>query len=158
MTVYYLDSSAVVKTYLPETGSEWVISLQAQSTADRFVSVELLAVEVACALARAQRSGRTGMDRYENSLALFALDSQNRYELLTVSERVLSRAIALAQRHSLRAYDAIHLAAALDIAAQAHNAGLPPLVFVSADAALLAAARTEGLETENPNEHDTACA
>lgn len=154
MTMYYLDSSAVVKTYLPETGSEWITSLQAQSTADRFVSVELLTVEVSCALARAQRSGRTSIDRYENSLALFALDSQNRYEMLTVSKRVLSRAIALAKRHPLRAYDAIHLAVALDMAAQVRNAGLSPLVFVSADVGLLAAARAEGLETENPNDHD----
>jgi hypothetical protein len=31
------------------------------------------------------------------------------------------------------------------------EAGLPPLIFVSADEDLLAAAQAEGLVTENPN-------
>lgn len=79
---------------------------------------------------------------------------RQRYRVIDADLSVTLLAVELAQRHPLRAYDAIHLAAALDITTQAHNAGLPPLVFVSADVGLLAAARAEGLATENPNDHD----
>lgn len=57
------------------------------------------------------------------------------------------------QNHRLRGYDAIHLATALTVNAALTAANLPPLIFVAADDDLLAAARAEGLATENPNYH-----
>jgi hypothetical protein len=153
MTVYYFDSSAVVKLYLPEIGSDWMTALLSRPDQDRFVSIDLLTVEVACALARARRSARISTGHCEGALIRFTAESGILYRLLAVSDRILLRATMLAQRHPLRAYDAIHLAAALDAADSARAAGMAPFVLISADADLLAVARVEGLETENPNDH-----
>ncbi len=54
----------------------------------------------------------------------------------------------IADMHVLRAYDAVQLAAALDILRQD-----AALILVSADADLNAAASAEGLPVEDPNLH-----
>jgi hypothetical protein len=60
----------------------------------------------------------------------------------------LQRAALLADTHVLRAYDAIQLAAALEVRSQD-----PSLTLVSADVDLNAAATAEGLPVEDPNTH-----
>jgi predicted nucleic acid-binding protein len=57
------------------------------------------------------------------------------------------------ERHPLRAYDALQLASALESDTRLVGAGLAPLVFVTADTRLLAAASAEGLAIEDPNAH-----
>lgn len=56
-------------------------------------------------------------------------------------------------RHPLRAYDAVQLASALRASRALQAARLPPLLFLSADDRLTAAATHEGLATDNPNAH-----
>jgi hypothetical protein len=46
----------------------------------------------------------------------------------------------------------VQLASAKWLNRQLLGVGLPPLIFVSADKELLAAAQAEGLVTENPNQ------
>ena len=62
-------------------------------------------------------------------------------------------AVGLTHRRRLRGYDAVHLAAALTVLPALSEAGLAPLVFVTADRDLLQAANAEGLEVEDPNRH-----
>jgi hypothetical protein len=57
-------------------------------------------------------------------------------------------AASLARRHALRGYDAVQLAAALEIHSRA-----PSLTLLSADADLNAAATAEGLAADDPNLH-----
>jgi hypothetical protein len=59
----------------------------------------------------------------------------------------------LAERHALRGYDAVQLAAALELQTVLTASGLPALTLVSADAELNAAAAAEGLTVEDPNLH-----
>ena len=61
--------------------------------------------------------------------------------------------MTLAERHGLRGYDAVYLAAALAIERQRQAAGLPALIFLSADQEQLAAAHAEGLPTDDPHQH-----
>jgi predicted nucleic acid-binding protein len=60
----------------------------------------------------------------------------------------MQEASRLADSHVLRAYDAVQLAAALDI----HRLGLS-LTLLSADAELNTAAIAEGLTVDDPNNH-----
>ena len=60
-------------------------------------------------------------------------------------------AVNLALHHKLRGYDAVQLATALVANEALTAADLAPLLFVTADAALVAAAGAEGLATDNPN-------
>lgn len=153
MRIYYLDASAFVKHYLAEPGSAWINEIISQSTQDRFVSAELVSVEVVCAIARAEREERIST-RLRNRLAARSLEeTRTRVELTLISRQILGHASQLALRHALRAYDAIHLASALRVLKGSLLLGLPALIFVSADTNLLSAARAEGVTTENPNDH-----
>jgi hypothetical protein len=61
--------------------------------------------------------------------------------------------MTLAETHGLRGYDAVHLAAALEVEAVRVARQLPSLVFISADNDQLLAAGAEGLHVENPNSY-----
>ena len=154
MTTYYLDASAIVKRYLHDNGSQWVTALWQRTGEVSLFSAELVDVEVMCALSRAQREGRIGMKRRNESAALFILEVQEVLESISVSAEIRQSAHRLALRHPLRAYDAVHLATALALEKRLRRSGISVPVFISADANLLAAARVEGLMIENPNEHE----
>lgn len=57
MNVYYLDSSALVKRYVTETGSPWLRAQLSASVRNPVVIARITWVEVLTALARRQREG-----------------------------------------------------------------------------------------------------
>jgi hypothetical protein len=61
--------------------------------------------------------------------------------------------MTLAETHALRGYDAVQLAAAIEVHARGMSLGLPVLTLVSADGDLNMAATIEGLTVEDPNIH-----
>lgn len=154
MRIYYFDASAFAKSYLKEPGSQWVNDLLKRDAQDRFVSAELIGVEIVCAIARAEREKRIGLTMRNNLAARAIEETRNMLRLTETSRQILGHASQLALRHALRAYDAIHLATALRILNETLMLSLPAPTFVSADTNLLAAARAEGLAAENPNEHE----
>jgi uncharacterized protein len=132
----YLDTSALVKLYLAEDGSERAMTL---FTAAEVAIVNALAfVEVRAALAAAVRAGRLHADAFATAKE----DLQTLRETFAVVDPggVLDAAADAAERYALRAYPAVHLASALAVAAG-------DLVFVSWDADLSAAAARAGLAT-----------
>ncbi len=154
MHIYYLDASALVKHYLIEPGSRWITELLQRTTSDRFVSTELTTVEVVSAISRAEREKRISVS-LRNGLAARSLEEARRVVgLAGTSQQVLGHASQLALRYPLRAYDAVHLATALNVLGESVLSGLPAPIFVSADTNLVAAARAEGLIAENPNDHE----
>jgi uncharacterized protein len=60
----------------------------------------------------------------------------------------VAEAASLARRHGLRGYDAVQLAAALEV-----HANVPSLTLLSADANLNSAATAEGLSVDDHNSH-----
>ena len=76
-----------------------------------------------------------------------------RYRLVAITPARVTQANALVQAHPLRAYDALHLACACAVRDTLQQYGLPVPVFVTADDALLAAARAEGFLVDNPLQH-----
>jgi hypothetical protein len=60
--------------------------------------------------------------------------------------------MALAEAHAIRGYDAVHLAAALELSAASLAIGTT-VMLISADTALNTAAAAEGLAVEDPNAH-----
>jgi hypothetical protein len=55
--------------------------------------------------------------------------------------------------HGVVAYDAVQLAAALELKKARDTVGLSPLLLVSADLELNTAAAAEGILVEDPNKH-----
>jgi len=72
---------------------------------------------------------------------------------LELEPAVVDIARQQANRHPLRAYDAVHLATAWLANNELVQAGQPPLILISADERLLTIAQTEGLFTDNPDRH-----
>ncbi len=158
MINYYLDSSAWVKVYIPETGTPWVTTVfnagdPSGNPLFQLSSANIAMVEVAAAITRHERSGIiTSVQRQELYRRLI-YDCENRTSQLGLSNDILHLAAALTQRRPLRGYDAIHLATALTLNQHFIDSKLPAIIFVSADANLCAAATAEGLSADNPNDH-----
>jgi uncharacterized protein len=150
---FYLDASALVKRYLAETGSAWVESLCADLVNNAVAIARFGLVETAAAFAAKRRGQFITDSEYESALNELLRDAGERYRLIAVGQTVIDNAIQLTRRQKLRGYDAIHLACALALNGPLAAHGLPLLTFVAADDNLLAAARSEGLAAENPNDH-----
>lgn len=76
-----------------------------------------------------------------------------RYTVIEITPALFNDAMRLANTHALRAYDAVQLAAALEIRQQRQNVGLGLVTLISADQALNDAATAEGLTVDDPRSH-----
>jgi predicted nucleic acid-binding protein len=151
-TAYFVDSSALVKRYVRETGTAWVRGItRRRSSTDIFIAL-ITAVEVTSAVAR--RRGVTLTAAQASSLiSRFRRHLAGRYFPSQITPALVSDAMTLANRHRLRAYDAVQLAAALDVYRDWSANRFGAFVFVSADRTLNAAATAEGLTVDDPNSH-----
>jgi hypothetical protein len=154
MSYYYLDSSALVKRYLTETGSFWIAALTDSAVGNTIVVAEITRVEVAAALAARQRaSAGIILAERDRLVTLFLQHCDTEYMLVPLNNQIYDQAVRLTQQHRLRGYDAVQLAVTRDINTLAIAAGLSALTFTAADDDLLVAARAAGLAAENPNLH-----
>lgn len=152
--VYYFDSSAAVKRYAPEKGSQWVKARVAPEAENVIYLGQIGIVEIAAALSKKVRTKELTQENYEAALRLFLADVQNEeYVTASLSDAVVQLAVDLTKRHPLRGYDAVHLATAVSLNAALLSAEIPPLVFVTGDRILREAAQSEGLVVDNPDEH-----
>ena len=153
MVICYLDSSAVVKRYVPETGSAWVQSLTDPTAGHLLYLARITGAEVVSAVTRRQRRGQITPPDASVALAAFRRDFPSAFLVIEVAAMVVMRAMGLAESHGLRGYDSVQLAAALELRDQCLVSGLPAPIFVAADIELNAVARAEGLAVEDPNAH-----
>ena len=153
MAAYYIDSSALVKRYVAETGSTWMIGLTDPAAGHDLYTVTLTGPELISAMTRRARGGHLAPPLSAQALARFKQDWQLQYQLIEPDASVISRAMSIAEVHGLRGYDAVHVAAALELLVQRPSGQLPPLTFVSADQDQLAVAGGVELPIENPNQH-----
>jgi predicted nucleic acid-binding protein len=136
--ILYLDTSSLVKIYLPEVDSAAVKRMV--DTAEVVASSRLAYVEARAAFARKRRErGLTAKD-YRDVLQDFDHDWES-YFAVDVSDSLVRLAGQLAEKHALRGYDAIHLSSAVVVRKQ----GDRPVTFACFDARLSSAARREGL-------------
>jgi predicted nucleic acid-binding protein len=152
MAVLFLDSSAIAKAYVIETGSQRVRSL-IDPTAGNELYISLLAgVEVISAIVRRRRVGSLDNTAAAAAIGEFRDDWDKLYTHISVDEQFIERAIKLAEIHELRAYDAVQLAAAMALRERYLAAGVD-VQLISADDELNNAAASEGMQVENPNSH-----
>lgn len=153
MAEYYADSSVLVKRHVNEIGSDWVRSLTDPAAANLIITTRLSFVEVCSALNRRVReTSITALD-YAQMIDDVTNFWQAQYEIVELTTSVVDRAKQLLESHPLRAYDAVQLASALLAQNALRVAGVPTLIFLAADERLLVAADTEGMATDNPNDH-----
>jgi predicted nucleic acid-binding protein len=140
----YLDSSALVKNYFPERGSnevaDWI-----HRASNLWIS-EITLLEVTSALARKVRDEELTREEFNGMVGRFATDVANaRFRLIHLDEKVKSGAQNLLETYGimgkLRTLDALQLASAMQIA---EPPGAP--VMITADEDLYAAAKFTGLK------------
>lgn len=150
---YFLDSSALVKRYVQEDGTSWVRRLTRGSARNSIYLARITAVEVTAAVAH-RRKGRTLTSAKASSiLHRFRQHLAGRYTIIEITPALFNEAMRLANTHALRAYDAVQLAAALEINQKEQDAGFAPVTLISADQALNDAATAEGLTVDDPRSH-----
>ena len=88
-----------------------------------------------------------------NAISRFRRHFQRQYNSIEIISDVLNEAMLLADRHALRGYDAVQLAAALEVNKRSITASLSTITLISADQALNDAALAEGLIVDDPNTH-----
>jgi predicted nucleic acid-binding protein len=153
VTTYYVDSSAIVKRYVTETGSSWVQDLCDPAAGHVIALAHVGLVEIAAALAMKTRQGLLPVPIRDGLLRDLQHDGRDQYWLMDVDQEMVVRAIELTRRQKLRGYDAVHLACALFLQETLLRHNLLAPVLISADQELLAAAQAEGLITDDPNMH-----
>lgn len=136
MAAYFFDSSAIVKRYLSEVGSAWVTNIAALVAGNEVYLARITFVEVISAVTRKSRGSGLSATGAMKAIADFRRDFANEYALIEQTSTVVERAADLAEAHALRAYDAVQLAAALEIDANVKAAGASMITLVSADGAL----------------------
>lgn len=141
--IVYLDSSALVKLYVQESGTDAMHDLVLRSAACATSAIAY--AETRAALARRHREGVIGTpEMAEIKSAL--LDDWQRFFIVPVSLAIAKLAGDLAESYALRGMDAVHLATALWLREQQPA----PLTLAAWDARLLQAASSVGLEVEGP--------
>jgi predicted nucleic acid-binding protein len=135
--ILYLDTSALVKLYVEEPGSDAVASEVEGASA--VVTARIAYAEARAAFARHRREG--GFTAAELRRVVHQLDHEwSSFGIVDGAEPVVRRAGALAERYALRGLDALHLASALEL----RRAG-GEIAFLSFDSRLASAARRERL-------------
>ena len=135
--IAYFDTSAIVPLVIEEGGTQTAGTMW--DRAERVVSIRLVRVEARAALARAARLDRVNAAQHTAARGkLEVIFAQ--LDLVDINDDLVDRAGELAEQYGLRAYDAVHLAAAKRI----FDA---ELVLVAGDQALIAAAEALGIPT-----------
>ena len=139
--ILYLDTSALVKLFVDESGSDEVLSWAAESIA---VTCSRLGYpEAVSAFSRRLRTGSLARATYDRVLH----ELERRWaDVVTVTiDEVLAG--ELARRHPLSGADAVHLAAAITLSEKDL-----PVAFCSFDRRLNEAAAAEELRTWAPDQ------
>jgi predicted nucleic acid-binding protein len=150
---YFIESSAVVKRYVTEVGTTWVLNLTNPRAGNQLYIARITGAEVISAIARRTRSGSISVSDSMIAFADFRYDFALAYRIIEITPTIINHAMQLAESHALRGYDAVQLAAALDVQSYLSPLMSSGLTLVSADGELNAAAVNEGLTVEDPNTH-----
>jgi uncharacterized protein len=146
VALYYLETSALVKLYVYEPGTELLVGL-ASDAGHRFAILSLAQVEFRAAIRRRQRNGEIPDYAADELIDSFRRHSEGRFLTQSFSESMLDLALALVDSYTLKGYDAMQLAGYLMLRS---ISGAEEPIFVCADKALLSAARNEGCPILDP--------
>lgn len=153
VNAYFLDSSALVKRYIPEIGSAWINAIAFPNTGNLIIIFRITWIEVLSALARRQREGNLSNADVNLIIQQFCFDLNNQCQIVELDQALAETAGQLVNQYPLRAYDAVQLASVLRIQSAFASTTSTLLIFLTADDRLLTIAQTAGLVTDNPNNH-----
>ncbi|MBF8264382.1 MAG: putative nucleic acid-binding protein, contains PIN domain [Dehalococcoidia bacterium] len=151
MTLFYLDTSAILKMYKSENGSEFVEELIGQrKSGETLVSSLITAVEVFSVASRMTKGNILSRKEYDSLTSRFLADFTSHFQVEAVDNPLIIASITITAIHGLRTADAIHLAAIQ----RAKSIVVEPEQFfaVTSDKEMIVACRTESIKVLNPEE------
>ena len=148
MMLHYLDSSAWVKRYFEEGGSDWI---DGPFEEDHLLSCSTLGlIEVRATAARKCAAGAIDAAGFAETKR-WLLDEWGGFLWVGLAPEVVERSLAVASAFALRGSDSVHLASALQLRDDlAIDAG--EFALVTSDQELKSAAMKAGLAVVDPQE------
>jgi predicted nucleic acid-binding protein len=142
MTSLFVDTSALVKYYYPEVGSERVETILLK--AKKVYLCQIAVTEFASALMKKMRTGTLGKEKQVILWNVFLDDLKaGQMELIHLDDRHYLKAADIirdyGQKEGMRTLDSLQLVAALDV---------PDAKFIAADKSLSRLANKMGLNVE----------
>jgi predicted nucleic acid-binding protein len=148
MKIWYADTSALVKRYVREQGSDW---FRREVIKNPVIISQLTPIEITAALGRRFHQGAISKFAYYQAHRMFLLHLRDgKYQIVDLDQRIVDESMRLTFRQGLRAYDAVHLATAIVVSASRDRSRF---VFLTSDTTLEAVCVTEGFNTDNPLRH-----
>lgn len=132
----FLDSSALAKRYVEESGSDRVQDILSSASS---LTISVLCIsEIISALCRRRRERKLSQQQYLAAKEALLADIED-MSVINLTDRVITRAVDILEKWPLRSSDSLQIASAAEWSAQ---------LFVSADDRQCAAARQYGLQVE----------
>jgi uncharacterized protein len=148
LALYYLDTSALVKLYVRERGTEEMLRLANRTTGNQLAVLSLAQVEIRSTIRRRERAGEIASTIVVQLLESFQRHLEGVFLRQVLTEAILDIACEMVDRHSLFALDAVQLAGYLALRT---SSGPNVPIFVSADRDLLRAAESEAVPIFDPS-------
>jgi predicted nucleic acid-binding protein len=144
MDLLFFDTSALVKRYYKELGTEKVDELIEQN--ENIVITSLTIIETISAFRRKYNREEIDRDDVDGLLAAFFEEALNEFIIIPMEESIQQFSFDLILENDLRTLDSLQLSAALSLTMEDTTVS-----FVTADADLATVAQHKGLKTINPN-------
>ena len=146
MSCFFLDSTAFLKLFVQEPGTDAIIRLMEATEDNRKLISAGTPLEVYAGLKRRERAGDISAEDAESARNILRIEAARMVQQ-PLNPAVLEAARQLLDRHALRSGDALQLAAASVAREMFHGMDI---TFVSSDERLLQAALLEKFHTLNP--------
>jgi predicted nucleic acid-binding protein len=142
----FFDTSALVKRYYDEPGTEFVDSLVTDDDT-KVVLTSIAVIETVSAFRRKYNRDGISDNLLDDLLASFFEEALSEFLILPTEESLLGNSFELVLEDDLRTLDSLQLSAALSVSENVED-----FAFVGADKELVSVAESKGLETINPDE------
>jgi predicted nucleic acid-binding protein len=145
MRSLFFDTSALVKRYYDEPGSEVIDSL-VEGEDTKVVLTAIAVVETVSAFRRKYNRDDIPEPAVDELLAAFFDEALAEFLIVPTEEARLTRSFDLILEQDLRTLDSLQLSAALSVSEEVEE-----MTFVCADRELVSVAEGRGLDTLNPD-------
>lgn len=149
MTVFYLDTSALVKRYKTEDGSEAIDHLYEELPMGSHLATSFLSVlEFVSAIRRLLKANSISNDEFEDIVSTFSHELEP-FLIRTIDDKTVADAIMYVVKHALKSADSIQLATVIELREMMKEIG-ENVISICDDEELVSAGRKENLDTLNP--------
>jgi predicted nucleic acid-binding protein len=142
MEYLFFDTSALVKRYYEEDGSENVDEL-IEDEDSTVIITSLSIIEATSAFRRKHNRGEIEQERMNRLLSTFFEEAIQDFVIVPIEESFMKYSFSLILAEDLRTLDSLQLSAAITVNQE-------NLKFISADKKLNEVAKEQELETHNP--------